>query len=392
MRDPRVKPRLLVFGADFLYELVHASPDFDVDFYSTVSPKKFVLRARLEQHAPETLERCPVRWWSVADLPGIAKKLDGGEYHAVLCQQIQYGLWSSLQPLHRNLRLARQTLARERASLIRFVLPRMLRRSGVPMAFVSPGDAATIEPQNSALLRASRLCFVRELPIEPANLLVNAWPKYRRIANVSGHRELNWLWSRLRPLSVGLRARPAAVIERHLVQRPDEKTIDVFFAGRPAPHTVRDGFYLQQLSSLRREGWRIEIVEDRVPQDTFFEKCCRSWLVWSPQGLGWDGWRHYEAAAAAAVPVINMPTIRRYAPLEHGRHALFYGVEGNDLRNVIGRALGDKGTLWEMGRAARQHVLEHHLHRRLLQHVVTSVRTASVAPNEEVAGERSPSL
>lgn len=256
------------------------------------------------------------------------------------------------------------------------------------MAFVSPGDAATIEPQNAALLEASRLCFVRELPVEPANLLLTAWPKYRRITNVSGRPELGWLWSRLRPISVGLRARPASLIEQHLVQRPDGKTIDVFFAGRPAPYTARDAVYVQQISTLRQEGWRIDIVEDRMPQETFLQTCCRSWLVWSPQGFGWEGWRHYEAAAAAAVPVINMPTILRYAPLEHGRHALFYDVAGDDLRNVVRRALSDKDVLWEMGRAARRHVLEHHLHRRLLQHVVTSVRAAASAENGDVATRR----
>ncbi len=377
-----MKLRLLAFGGEFLYELVHASPNFAVDFYSTVSEGKFRLLSRLRSQDPETLERCPIRSWTLADLPAIARKLRAGAYDAVFCEYIRYGLWSPVQPFLVNLRLGWQTLARERASLIRFFLPGLVARAGVPMALVSFEDPSTIEPQNEALLRASRLCFVRELPVNPANLLLHTSPKYRRLANISRRRELDWIWSRLRPISLGLKERTASLIERYLVQHPDQKDIDVFYAGSVAPYAARDPLYVEQLRSLEQEGLRIQIVEG-LPHETFLERCCRSWLVWSPQGLGWETWRHYEAAAAAAVPVMNMPTIRRYAPLEHGRHALFYSVEGEHLRKVVRNALRDKNILWAMGWAARQHVLEHHLHSRLLRHLVMSLRPETDAATKD---------
>ena len=170
------KPRLLVFGADFLYELVHASPDFDIDFYATVSPRKFVLLPKIRAAEPDSLERCPVHWTTLADLRTTSEKLRAGAYHAVICQQVEPSVWSPLQPPHRNVRLAIQTLTRERRSLFRWFMPRMVARSGVPMAFVSQADVATIPVHNVAMVRAATLCFIRELPIEPGHLLLNAWP------------------------------------------------------------------------------------------------------------------------------------------------------------------------------------------------------------------------
>ncbi|MBI4241259.1 MAG: hypothetical protein HY613_06045 [Candidatus Rokubacteria bacterium] len=368
-----MKPRLLAFGGEFLYELVTASADFAVDFYATESERKFRLLTRLRTEAPDALERYPIRRWTLSDLPEIGRKVRAGVYDAVLCQHIRYALWSPVLPLLTSLRRGWQTLAGERASLIRFFLPRWVVGTGVPMAFVSPEDSPTIEAQNHPLLRVCRLCFVRELPVNPAHLLLNTAPGHRRIVNVTRQRELDQIWRRLRPISLGLRERTASLIERFRVQHSDRKDIDVFFAGWTRPYTARDPIYARQLRSLEGEGWRVEVTEDRIPQETFLEKCCRSWLVWSPQGLGWECWRHYEAAAAGAVPVINMPTIRRYAPLEHGRHALFYCVEGDHLGTVVRDALRDKDRLWAMGRAARQHVLDHHLHSRLLHHLVASL-------------------
>jgi hypothetical protein len=367
-----VKSRLLAFGGPFLYELTTAADDVAVEFYATTSPPKF-RPYRPQSWDAEKLARHPIRRWTPADLPRLARRLRTGEYTAVLCQHIRYGLWSPVQPLLGNLRRSWQTLTREPASLIRLVLPILVRRTGVPMAFLSPEDSPTIESQNAALVRASRLCFVRELPVNPAHLVLNTRPRYRRIANLDRRPDLAWLWPRLRPLSLGLPERTAALIERVRVDDPARKDIDVFFAGWTAPHTARDPAYVEQLRSLAGRGWRVEIAAGYLPHEEFLARLARSWLVWSPQGLGWEGWRHYEAAAAGAVPVINLPTIRRYAPLEHGRHALFYGVEDDQLRAVVNEALGDKPRLWAMGQAARQHVLEHHRHRHLLQHVVSSL-------------------
>ena len=88
----------------------------------------------------------------------------------------------------------------------------------------------------------------------------------------------------------------------------------------------------------------------------------RAWLTWSPEGLGWECFRHYEAPFAFSVPIINSPTIIRYRPLIDGIHAFYYCPdEPNALAEKVKTALGDKKRLREMAERAHAHVLKYHL-------------------------------
>jgi hypothetical protein len=85
-----------------------------------------------------------------------------------------------------------------------------------------------------------------------------------------------------------------------------------------------------------------------------------AWLAWSPSGLGWDCYRHYEAPQCLAVPVINYPTIARHEPLQDGVHALYYPPEGDGLSATIEAALADKSRLARIAVAGRGHVRANH--------------------------------
>src|SRR5439155_445835 len=77
----------------------------------------------------------------------------------------------------------------------------------------------------------------------------------------------------------------------------------------------------------------------------FLERCARAWLVWAPEGFGWDCFRSYEAAVCGSVPLMNRPTIERYQPLIEGVHALYYDVEPGELGRAVMAALADRDRL-----------------------------------------------
>jgi hypothetical protein len=175
--------------------------------------------------------------------------------------------------------------------------------------------------------------------------------------------------AKLRPFSLGLTPERVATIASCT---PSEKTADVFFAGLLESSSTVRSEGAKQLEDLRRRGYRIDLARERLSPEDFYRRCARAWLAWSPEGYGWDCFRHYEAALCGTVPVINHPTIHRHAPLEGDVHCIYYGVEGADLTRVIVKSLADKPRLTRMAAAARDHVLRHHTAARLCEHVVAT--------------------
>ncbi len=137
--------------------------------------------------------------------------------------------------------------------------------------------------------------------------------------------------------------------------RPEQKTIDIFYVGDNAKTTVRvEG--MKVLQKLRERGWRVDMPSERLDREEFLRRIASAWLVWSPEGSGWECHRHYEALVHGAVPVMNYPTIQRYHPLVESEHGFYYGCEGDDLIRVVEKALGDKERLLKMIQAGREHV------------------------------------
>ena len=232
-----------------------------------------------------------------------------------------------------------------------------------PIAVVDTGDFPYINRADLFLLARCKFYFKRELP-----------PDHWRLFTKTVHRELptrRFRQSRLRnhmhklrPISLGL---PGTAIDW-----PSglEKTADIFYVGSvEGTSTVRKSG-MREIIALRDRGLRVDIPEGRLPPQEFYRRCAQAWIVWSPEGLGWDCFRHYEALACGSVPLINQPTIERYRPLIHGVHALYYDPEPGFLTQAIEAALADKDRLQAIARAGKAHVHAHHTLTALANYVV----------------------
>jgi hypothetical protein len=132
---------------------------------------------------------------------------------------------------------------------------------------------------------------------------------------------------------------------------------------------------------LRDRGITVDIPQSRLPLPEFYQRASRAWLVWSPEGLGWDCFRHYEAPACGSVPVINQPTIERHQPLIAGEHAFYYDPVHGQLTRTIVAALADKERLLAMAHAGGAHVMAHHTPDALARYVIeTTLDSAGTAP------------
>jgi glycosyltransferase involved in cell wall biosynthesis len=261
--------------------------------------------------------------------------------------------------------------------LFRGLAQQLLRRETVaPVAVVDLEDSPSILDCNRHLLRRATLYFKRELPADRWQLLATAGkvPTQRFRASPDYQSAL----ARVRPLSLGL---PDHILSAGPFESIGErKNIDVFFAGKlHGSSTVRERG-VQEFMPLRDAGYRIEICEGGLSPADYLERCSRAWLVWSPQGYGWDCFRSYEAAFAGSVPLISRQTIERHQPLIDGEHAVYYDLEPGALARAVQRTLENRDRLLAMAQAARQHVLRQHTSGALARYVVRSTLAAAGRP------------
>lgn len=167
--------------------------------------------------------------------------------------------------------------------------------------------------------------------------------------------------SKVRPL-------PLFLPDEHQVAAPVEKSIDLLFAG-----TVCNEIRAKALEAARRladRGFRVLLPTTPLPYAEFMAAMARSWLVLSPEGYGWDCYRHYEACLAFSVPVINLPSYRRKLYLEQDMHCLYYDPHRDDLVAFLVDALGRKDRLERMARAGHLHVLAQHTRSALARYIL----------------------
>jgi hypothetical protein len=245
--------------------------------------------------------------------------------------------------------------------------PQMLRRPvPPPIAVIDSEDLPLINRNNFFLLDRCKVYFKRELPADHWRLFMKTGhpqlptPRYRSIAK--HQRRID----KIRPFSLGL----PMFRENLLPATPLPKTADVFFAGiATGSSTVRArGF--AELMALRQSGLTLDIPDRVLPTEEFYERCARAWLVWSPEGLGWDCFRHYEALACGSVPVINRQNIVRHKPLRHAEHAIYYDIEDDGLSEAIRSGLANKEKLRAMAEAGKTHVLANHTSQAVASYVV----------------------
>jgi hypothetical protein len=244
--------------------------------------------------------------------------------------------------------------------------PHLLRLPlNAPIAVIDTSDFPYINRADLFLLSRCRFYFKRELPPDRWRLFTKTAHGELPTRRFRRQSRLRHLIDKIRPISLGLPA-----VAQYLPQTELDKTADVFVSvGGDDTSTVRNAG-LSELIALRERGLRIDIAEGRLPREEFYRRCAQASIVWSPEGLGWDCFRHYEALACTSVPLINQPIIERHRPLLDGVHALYYDPEPGRLTAAIETALADKDRLQGIARAGKAHVLAHHTMTAIARYVV----------------------
>lgn len=294
-------------------------------------------------------------------LGGLVSLLRSGTLDLIICEPPEYS------PLHWRtwvrMIFNRQTL-RGRLRPWRILGLELLRLKGAtPLAVVDRSDQPYVNRAAFFLMDAAEVYFKRELPPDGWRLFTFTGSRGQPSARFRGSRSFARRLAKVSPLSLGSMADP----EAHPLS--ETKDVDVFFAGGVAGYPVRERG-LEELRALAAEGYRIDLPAGRLPRDEFLARCSRALITWSPEGLGWECFRHSEAALCGSVPLMNRPTILQHAAFREGEHCLHHGVEDGELAATVRAALRDRSRLVEMGRAARLHAIAHRTQRAIAAYVV----------------------
>lgn len=284
-------------------ECPYVSVQIPGDFYSVV--KKADPETRL------TLRRISL----------LEKKLKSGHYDFVV-----YHIAAKVTaPWHR-------TIWRTLAAPFRFhelswhLFHRRLCGTTVPLVVVDRQDVPRLTETEAGWLDRCRFWFMRELSPNRMNLFLNMNRRCGDVVNVGRQPRLNRNFHKLEAFGLGFDSAEMRDLPK---VAPEEKIYDLFYSGANHTSTVRQRG-LEEVRALQARGFRVFLPESRLARDEFFQACARSWLVWSPEGQGWDCYRHYEALMVNSVPLINLPTVEHLAPLLDGEHCLYYRSEPAD--------------------------------------------------------------
>jgi hypothetical protein len=171
-------------------------------------------------------------------------------------------------------------------------------------------------------------------------------------------RELAFDEPRDGPLADKLRPVPLILPNESRIPAPREKDIDLIFAGTLCNETRTRA--VEAARSLESQGIRVLIPDRPLPYPAFMDGLSRAWLVLSPEGLGWDCYRHYEACLAGSVPLINSPRFQRRLYLEDGPHCFYYDADRDCIAARVVELLADKPRLSRMSEEGRRYVLANH--------------------------------
>ena len=313
---------------------------------------------------PDRLGGLDHRRFGPAMLPSLLRSLRRGDWDVVFCYPPGRPLWDRTLGAPRAIAGMLHRLARFH-TLGAYVLK---ARPGSPVAVLDYDDETTIPAAALPLLDFCVAYFKRELPVDFAKAFRRVAPRYRTPSDVVADPFFRRNAGKLRPLSASV----AEDTARLALETSAAKTIDVFFAGSPSNSSVRvQGF--AELAALAAQGYAIDISPGGLSKTEYLARCARAWITWSPEGYGWECYRHYEASLCRSVPLLSQPTISRYRPLLDGVHALCYRPEAGCLREAIVAALADKAALAAMADQARAHALRFHTHLRSCEYILGTV-------------------
>ena len=364
------------------------APFFIMEYRSSPSMKPFESLRFLELGEAPLVKRlfpgqtdffntAPRRAWGSEPYPTLgvsqlAEKLGAGAVDLVVLQPASHAPWHPLSLIRTffNRRSFTSQLMPHRP--FGPALLRLLRET--PLAVLDYSDVPYIEPGKLHLLDRSTLYFKRELPADQWKLFTKTATPTQPSQRFRRKSRYGALLGKLRPISLGL----PLDSESDFPAGPLEKTADLFFAGTVEDMPVRQRA-LAELETLAAEGIVIDRPREKIDRPAFYRRCGAAWLTLSPEGFGWDCFRHYEAAACGSVPLMNMPGIVRHAPYTEGVDALFYPPEPGGLARVVRKALADRQALSRIGEAARAHVMRHHTTEAIMRYVIEETLAAASA-------------
>lgn len=301
---------------------------------------------------------------SFATIPLLRRLLQDRETSLIVCHPTFFSPW--------HWRWISRALFNRRAlqghvPLVRAFGPQFLRgHVSAPIAVVDQDDFPLINRSNLFLLDRCTAYFKRELSAD-------RWRVFLKTAhaNLPSHRfRLQRRYAeglaKLRPLSLGL------PLGRNFSDIPYDlpKTSDIFFAGRVDGSSWVRETGIKELRTLTDRGIKVDIPDSPLKPEEFYRRCASAWLTWSPEGYGWECFRHYEAPMCGSVPVCNLPSLERHRPMQDGEHAVFYTVEPGGLTQAVVAALADRQRLTRMAEAARAFVLANHTPKAIASYIV----------------------
>ncbi len=265
------------------------------------------------------------------------------------------------------------------ASPIYFALLRLLPRCR--MIAVDRSDSFGLPRHTFCLLDRVDAFYKRELPYDHWQVFFGSG--HRRLPGRTFRLKNRWLRrvSKLRPIGLALPTRQARQAEAAFA---DEKTSDVFFAGTISGNSSVRAAVPELIDKLKSAGVGVDVPDGPLPIEEFMRRCAGAWITLSPEGLGWDCYRHMEAALAGSVPLVSAPTIDRYRPLIIGEQCLCYFPDEDRIASVVTAALADKGRLRAMALSAREHVRRHHTESAICLDLLTQ-HCSEAAPVTSIA-------
>ncbi len=313
--------------------------------------------------APVTDRHAKVFNISPSTIKDLRALLRDASVSLIVCHPFPLSPWTP-QAISRAL-FSRQILSGHLPLLRAFGTQFLRGGHSAPLVVLDHDDFPLVNRANLFLLERCQLYFKRELPMDRWRVFLKT--AHANLPTGRFRRMPRWerLVEKLRPISLGLPMVP----QDHYPQ-VSEKTADIFFAGQLEASSWIRKVGAEELANLSRAGIKVDLPSGSLSRDEFYARCASSWLVWSPEGYGWECFRHYEALACGSVPIINYPTIERHRPLIDGEHALFYSGEPGTLESAVLLALADKQRLNRIAAAGRAHVMKHHTVSSLAQHIV----------------------
>jgi hypothetical protein len=297
-------------------------------------------------------------WGRLFDL---RKRLARGGFDLVVSSPIQNSAWPRNRRLGTRLADAARYFTYKHRRLDSFWASWLVSGSQAPLAVVDFLDTSYVLPKDYPLLKACTLYFKLNLYFWPRRSLMP-------LETFFGMKRVTPFTPKLRPLTNGV---PKASIPAK-VRPMRERDIDICFTGTIVPIRSKDDidpFANLTFNPIRQEiyerclklkdRYKVYCVNQVVPLEEYLELLQRSKLIVCTESFGCETFRHYDVAAAGAVPLVNWPYAQNYMPFQPDVHAIYFSLIGDDFERSVARALNNPPLLEEISVNTRAFTLQH---------------------------------